>query len=169
MKMLRIPSCTLFLFGLVATQPTQAQVNSWELGPLLGVNFDKVLGSTDNELLIGAVSRVHLSSLPISLNPGLEFYPGVDNGSLFVLNFDAQYQLEAETVKPYVGAGISWTRFSPEDGASAVRSDIGLSLKGGLVFRPASRTQPYSEAVLNFSDGTEALIVRSGILFTIGN
>jgi len=81
-----------FLFGLVAASPAQAEANSWELGPLLGVNFDEAyLGSKNNELLIGGVSRVHLSSLPISLNPGLEFYPGVDNGSLFVLNFDAQY------------------------------------------------------------------------------
>ena len=163
-----ISSCALFLFGLVTAPPAQAQANSWELGPLLGVNFDEAyLGSKNNELLIGGVSRVHLSSLPISLNPGLEFYPGVDNGSLFVLNFDAQYQLEAETVKPYVGAGISWARFAPDGGSSS--SDIGLSLKGGLVFNPASRTRPYGEAVLNFSDGTEGLIVRGGVLFAIGN
>ena len=101
-----ISSCALFLFGLVAASPAQAQANSWELGPLLGVNFEEAyLGSKNNEFLIGGVSRVHLSSLPISLNPGLEFYPGVDNGSLFVLNFDAQYQLEAETVKPYDRSG----------------------------------------------------------------
>ncbi|MED5199023.1 MAG: hypothetical protein VYB51_04375, partial [Gemmatimonadota bacterium] len=85
----------------------------------------------------------------------------------FVLNFDAQYQLEDETVKPYVGAGISWARFAPDGGSSS--SDIGLSLKGGLVFNAASRTRPYGEAVLNFSDGTEGLIVRGGVLFAIGN
>jgi hypothetical protein len=161
MKLLRISSCALFLFGLVAAPPAQAQADPWELGPLLGVNLD------NNELLVGGVARIHLASLPISINPGLEFYPGVDNGSLFVLNFDAQYQLEAETVKPYVGAGISWTRSSSDGGSSS--SDVGLSLKGGLVFNPASRTRPYGEAVLNFSDGTEALIFRGGVLFTIGN
>ena len=161
MQMLRITSCALFLFGLVAAPPAQAQADPWELGPLLGVNLD------NNELLIGGVSRIHLESLPITLNPGLEFYPGLENASLFVLNFDVQYQLDAETVKPYVGGGISWARISPDGGTSS--SDVGLSLKGGLVFNPESRTRPFGEAVLNFASGTEALIFRGGVLFTIGN
>ena len=159
MKMLRITSCALFLFGLVAAPPAQAQA-PWELGPLLGVNLD------NDEILVGAVARIDLSSLPITLNPGLEFYPGVDDASLFVLNFDVQYVLEAETVEPYVGGGISWARSSPDGGSAS--SDVGLNLKGGLVFNPANRTRPYGEAVLNFADDREALIFRAGVLFTIG-
>ena len=159
MKMLRITSCALLLFGLVVARPAHAQT-AWELGPLLGVNLD------NDELLVGAVARIPLTSLPVSLNPGLEFYPGIENGSLFVLNFDVQYELDAETVKPYVGGGISWARFSPDGGSSS--SDVGLNLKGGLVFNPASRTRPYGEAVLNFANGNEALIFKAGLLFTIG-
>ena len=124
MKMLRITSCALLLFGLVVARPAQAQT-PWELGPLVGVNLD------NDELLVGAVARIPLTSLSITLNPGLEFYPGIENGSLFVLNFDLQYQLDAETVKPYVGAGLSWARFSPDGGSSS--SDVGLNLKGGLL------------------------------------
>ena len=159
MKMLRITSCALLLFGLVVARPAQAQT-PWELGPLLGVDLDR------DELLIGAVARIPLTSLPITLNPGLEFYPGIDNGSLFVLNFDVQYELDAETVKPYVGGGISWARFSQDGGSSS--SDVGLNLKGGLVFNPASRTRPYGEAVLNFANSNGALIFKAGVLFTIG-
>ena len=159
MKMLRITSCALFLFGLVAAPPAQAQA-PWELGPLLGVNLD------NDEILVGAVARIDLSSLPIKLNPGLEFYPGANDASLFVLNFDVQYVLEAETVEPYVGGGISWARFSPDGGSAS--SDVGLNLKGGLVFNPANRTRPYGEAVLNFADGNGALIFKAGVLFTIG-
>ncbi len=159
MKMLRITACALFLFGLVAAPPAQAQT-PWELGPLLGVNLD------NDELLVGAVSRIPLTSLPVSLNPGLEFYPGIDGESLFVLNFDVQYELDAETVRPYVGAGISWARTSPDVGTAS--SDVGLNLKGGLVFNPASRTRPYGEAVLNFANSNGALIFKAGVLFTIG-
>ena len=159
MKMLRITSCALLLFGLVVARPAQAQT-PWELGPLVGVNLD------NDELLVGAVARIPLTSLSTTLNPGLEFYPGIENGSLFVLNFDLQYQLDAETVKPYVGGGLSWARFSPDGGSSS--SDVGLNLKGGLVFNPASRTRPYGEAVVNFASGDEALIFRAGVLFTIG-
>ncbi len=159
MKMLRITSCALLLFGLVVARPAQAQT-PWELGPLVGVNLE------NDELLVGAVARIPLTSLSITLNPGLEFYPGIENESLFVLNFDLQYQLDAETVKPYVGGGLSWARSSPDGGSSS--SDVGLNLKGGLVFNPASRTRPYGEAVVNFGGGRESLIFRGGLLFTIG-
>ncbi len=157
MKMLRITSCALLLFWLVAARPAQAQT-PWELGPLVGVNLD------NDELLLGAVARIPLTSLPITLNPGLEFYPGVD-GSLFVVNFDVQYELNAESLEPYVGAGISWARAS---NAGTSNSDVGLNLKGGLAFNPESRTQPYVEAALNFGGGNESLIFRGGLLFTIG-
>ena len=44
-------------------------------------------------------------------------------------------------------------------------SDVGLNLKGVVVFNPASRTRPYGEAVLNFASGSEALIFRGGVLY----
>ena len=159
MKTLRTAFFALFLVGLVAAPPVQAQ-SPWEVGPHLGVNLE------NDEILLGAVGRLNLSSLPITLNPGFEFYPGLDGGSLFALNFDVQYQLEAETVEPYVGGGISWARFSPDGGTSS--SDAGLNLKGGVSFNPASRTHPYVEAVLNFANGSEALIFKTGFLFTVG-
>ena len=159
MKTLRTAFCALFLAGLLAAPPVQAQ-SPWEVGPHLGVNLD------NDEILLGAVGRLHLASLPITLNPGFEFYPGLDGGSLFALNFDVQYQLEAETVEPYVGGGISWARLSPDVGTSS--SDVGLNIKGGVSFNPASRTHPYAEAVLNFADGSEALIFKAGFLFTVG-
>jgi hypothetical protein len=158
MKMLRITSCALLLFGLVVARPAQAQT-PWGLGPLVGVNLD------NDELLVGAVARIPLTSLPITLNPGVEFYPGFDPGSLFVLNFDVQYELNAESLEPYVGAGISWARTS---NAGNSDSDVGLNLKGGLVFNPESRTRPYVEAALNFGGSRESLIFRGGLLFTIG-
>ncbi len=160
MRMLRISSCALFLFALVAAPSAQAQA-PWEIGPHLGVNLK------NDELLLGGVARIHLSSLPITLNPGVEFYPIIDGGSLFFLNFDVQYVFEAESVEPYAGAGLSWARSSPDDGTAA-ESDVGLNLKGGVVFNPASRTRPFGEATLNFGSGDESLIFRGGILFTIG-
>ncbi len=165
MKTLRTAFCALFIFGLVAAPPAQAQT-PWELGPYLGVNLDS------DEILVGAVARIHLPSAPITLNPGIEFYPGIDDTggglsrSLLVLNFDVQYQLEAETVEPYVGGGISWARASVESFDSA--TDIGLNLKGGLLFNRRGNAQPYAEAVLNLADGRDALIFKAGFLFRIG-
>ena len=158
MKMPRTAFCALFVLALVVAPPAQAQT-PWEVGPHVGVNLD------NDEILVGAVARIHLSSLPITLNPGFEFYPGFDPGSLFVLNFDVQYQLDAESVEPYVGGGISWARKGATNGSS---SDAGLNLKGGVMFNPSSRTKPYVEAVVNFASGNDKLIFRGGFLFTIG-
>ena len=165
MKMLRNTSCALLLFGLVVARPAQAQT-PWELGPLVGVNLD------NDELLLGVVARVPLSSLPITLNPGFEFYPGIDDTggglsrSLWVMNFDVQYQLEAETVDPYLGGGLSWSRAKTE--GQDANSDIGLNLKGGFVFNALGSGRPYVEAALNFANSNESLIFRGGFLFTIG-
>ena len=84
---------------------------------------------------------------------------------MVVLNFDVQYQLEAEALEPYVGGGISMARASA---LSVSDWEAGLNLKGGLLFNPSSKTQPYVEAVLNFAGGSEALIFKAGVLFTIG-
>ena len=68
MKILPTASCALLLFGFVAAPPTQAQT-PWEIGPHLSVDLDK------NELVFGGVARIHLSSLPITLNPGARVLP----------------------------------------------------------------------------------------------
>ena len=165
MKTLRTSFFALFLFGLVAAPAAQAQT-PWELGPYLGLNFDS------DDLLLGAVARIHLPSSPVTLNPGIEFYPGIDDTggglsrSLMVLNFDVQYQIDAESWEPYVGGGISWARLST-DTQDAV-TDFGLNLKGGLLFNRRGSAQPYAEAVLNFDDGSDPFILKAGLLFRIG-
>ncbi len=164
MKTLPTASCALFLFALVAAPPAQAQT-PWELGPYLGLDLDR------DELLLGAAARIHLDSAPITLNPGIEFYPGVDDvaglsTSFLVLNFDVQYELEAESVEPYVGGGISWARTGRE--LQDALTDLGLNLMGGLLFNRRGNAQPYVEAVLNFANGNEALIFKGGFLFRIG-
>jgi hypothetical protein len=158
MKTLRTAFCALFLFTLVAAPRAQAQT-PWQLGPELGVNLE------NDELLLGVLARIHLSSIPISLNPGFEFYPSIDSPeSLFVLNFDVQYELDAQSVNPYVGGGISWARAST---AGDSDSEAGLNLKGGVVFNRSGNGQPFVEAVLNFAGGNESLIFKAGLLFTL--
>ena len=159
MKTLRTAFFALFLIGLVAAPPVQAQT-PWELGPYLGVNLDS------DELLLGAVARIHLPSAPVTLNPGVEFYPSLGTDiSLLVLNFDVQYQLEAESLEPYVGGGLSMARASV---ATVSDWDVGLNLKGGLLFNRRGSAQPYAEAVLNFDNGSDPFILKAGFLFQIG-
>ena len=64
------------------------------------------------------------------------------------------------------GAGISWSRRSTDTLDSV--TDIGLNLKGGLLFNRRGSAQPYAEAVLNFGDRSDPLILKVGLLFVIG-
>ena len=160
-------AAALFAFVLVAAPSAQAQT-IWELGPNAGYNLD------NEEFLIGATSRIQVPSLPVTLNPGLEFYPsiggpGVD-ASQIVLNLDIQYQLQAESVDPYVGGGLFWRRSSIDFGGlvgSVSDSDLGLNLKGGFLFHVSGNLQPYAEAVIALGGG-EAFMLRGGFLFPIG-
>jgi hypothetical protein len=162
-------AAALFVFALAAVPSAQAQT-SWELGPYAGYNLD------NEEFLIGAVSRIHLATAPVTLNPGFEFYPsiggaGVD-ASLIVLNFDVQYQLEAETVEPYIGGGLFWRRTSVDVTVgglpvSVSDSDMGINLKGGFMFGTAGSMRPFAEGVIALGNG-ESFMLKGGFLFPIG-
>ena len=162
-------AAALFVFVLVAAPSAQAQT-PWQLGPYAGYNLD------NEEFLVGAISRIHIPSAPVTLNPGFEFYPTIGGGgadrSLFVVNFDVQYQLEAESLEPYVGGGLFWSRSSFDRTVRGVPvslsdSNLGLNLKGGFLFSASGNMQPYAEAVLALGGG-EAFILKGGFLFTIG-
>ncbi len=154
-------AAALFVLVFAAVPPAQAQT-SWELGPYAGYNLD------NEEFLIGAVSRIHAPSLPVTLNPGFEFYPSIGGAgadrSLIIVNFDVQYQLEAETVEPYIGGGLFWRRASDAGGSD---SDMGINLKGGFMFGTAGGMRPFAEGVIALGSG-ESLMLKGGFLFPIG-
>ena len=163
-------AAAFFVLALVAAPPADAQT-SWELGPQVGYDIDR------EELVLGASSRIHVPSAPVTFNPSFEFYPsiggqGVD-ASLFVMNFDVQYQLQAQSIEPYVGGGLFWRRASVglDVGGLPVNvtdSNLGLNLKGGMVFKTSGSMMPYAEAGLALGGGTESFILKGGVLFPIG-
>ena len=160
MKTLRVVLTMLVVVPLVLAVPAQGQT-SWDLGPVLGLDFDA------DELFLGGSARIAPPGAPIILNPGIEFYPFIGTGvSLLVVNFDVLYNLQAQSVEPYIGGGLFWSRTTFLVGTS--RSDIGLNLKGGLVFSPpGSKLRPFSEAVLRVGDRSP-LLLKGGLLFAIG-
>lgn len=163
MKTLRAAIFVLSLIGLVNAPSAQAQ---WALGPHVGLNLD------NDEFLLGGTARIPLASSPIVLNPGIELYPGIDDTggglsrSRFVLNLDAQYEFDTESLRPYAGGGISWSRESTD--TQDASTDFALNLKGGLLFNWSGSGTPYAEALLNVFGGSEALILKAGFLFAIG-
>ena len=156
----------LLMLPALAVLPANAQVG-WDLGPHLGFNID------NDELFLGANARIDLQAAPITLNPGFDWYPFIGSPnvdrSLFVLNFDALYKLTAPSIKPYVGGGLFWSRASRNVGGtgSVSDTDIGINLKGGIVFNPLGKLVPFGEAAIAISGGS-ALLLKGGFLFAMG-
>ena len=162
MKTLRVVLTMLVVVPLVLAVPAQGQT-SWDLGPVLGLDLEL------DELFLGGSARISPPGAPIVLNPGIEFYPFIGSGvSLFVVNFDVLYELKAEKVEPYIGGGLFWSRASVSiAGISASNSEIGLNLKGGVVFSPPGKLRPFAEGVIRVEGGS-SLLLKGGLLFAIG-
>lgn len=163
MKTLRVVLTMFVVVPLVLAVPARAQT-SWDLAPLLGLDLDA------DELFLGGSARIAPLGAPIILNPGIEFYPFIGSGvSLVVVNFDVLYELQAQSVEPYVGGGLFWSRASVSvAGISVSNSDIGLNLKGGVVFSPpGNKLRPFAEGVIRIEGGS-SLLLKGGLLFAIG-
>ncbi len=166
MKTLRAALAALAVLPLVVATPAQSQTQ-WSLVPHLGLNID------NDELYLGASARIELASAPVTLNPGVDWYPfiGTQNvdASLFVIDLDVLYHLKAQSIEPYLGGGLFWSRSSvnvPGFGGGSA-TDVGLNLKGGAVFGSLGKLRPFAEGVVAISGGS-ALLLKGGLLFSMG-
>lgn len=89
---------------------------------------------------------------------------GVDC-SWFEINANGAYNLAAESLHPYVGAGLNVTRVSVDlDGfGDGSDTEVGINLLGGLKF-PGTSITPFAEARLTVGGG-EQFVLTGGILF----
>lgn len=70
------------------------------------------------------------------------------------------------SASPYVGAGITFARYSVSAGAlgSASDSEVGLNLLGGARFKPTGNVQPFVEARFQIRDGSQ-FVLSGGVFF----
>jgi hypothetical protein len=134
------------------------------LGAHAGYDFDA------EEVLIGATFRYELAGVPIGGNPltlvpGIDFYPGVDGATFLFVDLDGQVAIPASSVEPYVGAGLSIRYISVDGGTSD--SDLGLNLLGGVAFGTSDKVKPFVEGRARVSDGS-TVVVRGGLRFKLG-
>jgi opacity protein-like surface antigen len=168
MKKLSLVATALFTLVLMsgAFATANAQVS---FGPHLGANLDA------EELHIGANIRVPIGT-PVGgsrfqINPGFEFYPFMETGlSMWQLNFDAVYPFPTKVVEPYVGAGLAVNHVAVDipGFGSASSTNVGLNLKGGMMFGVPGLPRPFAEVVLGVGDTASDFMLRGGVYFTIG-
>lgn len=155
------------LLGSILFGEAHAQ---FKIGPHVGLNLDGtdffVGGSAQFNVLLGEHTFIG--------NPGLDFYPLIDNVTITRFNADLLYPFTTSSMQPYVGAGVlfQFTSYDlPEGTPSAVEDsdfDLGLNLKAGTVFTGGdSSFKPFLEGTVSLGNGTD-FAVRGGVYLSVG-
>lgn len=165
---------TLFALALLGFAQTNAQA---QIGLSVHAGYDIDF----EELLIGAdvIFPIELGENLFMANPSLDFYPFIDNLTVFVVNADLLYNLleVAEKYPFLVGAGLGFRRFSYDfdndnpfidDFIDDSDTDVILNLLAEIqMLREDSNLTPYGRLRLGIGDGTGiALIV--GVRLALG-
>lgn len=162
-------------FALTSVAFAQTEI---ELGPRVGYELD-----TYESFLIGADVRIATPSLPVRINPTLDYFfvdddysggaSGVDvSVTVFQLGVNALYDLPLPELSfmPYVGAGIALTRATVELDVAGVGSgensdtEAGINLIGGLTF-PTNNLKPFVQVQVTIGD-PDLFSLVGGLLFS---
>ena len=166
-------AAVLALILVLPMQETHAQTKI-ELGPSVGYEINAW-----EAVSAGADARIHLASLPVSINPTFEYYFVGDQGlgddvsyTVFQLSANAIYEfdIENDALTPYAGAGLGYTRASvsadSEYGSFSLGgSDVGLNLLGGATFQTGN-LKPFVQGKFTLSDGN-LFGISGGLLFSL--
>jgi opacity protein-like surface antigen len=168
MKKISLVATALVTLVLMSGAPATAHAQV-SFGPHLGGNFDA------EEIHFGASLRLPIGT-PVGgsrfeINPGFEFYPLMDTGlSMWQLNLDAVYPFVRKVVEPYVGAGLAITHVAVDIAGfgSASDTDLGLNMKGGVMFGVPGLPRPFAEGVIGVGGVTSDFMIRGGVHFSFG-
>jgi hypothetical protein len=109
----------------VAVAPRPAQAGPFGLGPRVGF-------STGPDQFIVGIGLVRPLGSRLELAPSLDF-GFADNGNSISLNGDVRYTIgSASRLKPYVGAGLTYTTFNPDADNVDTSNELGANLLGGI-------------------------------------
>jgi hypothetical protein len=135
------------------------------VGPHLGLELHEEL-----DPFVGADVRMSFSRSPLLLNPTFDYFFDEDR-TLFQLGLHAlgSLPLRSRLVDPYVGAGISVTGFSYDEGVPVPDdngSRVGLNLVGGVCFE-VPVLAPFAQTRISMGD-IDLITISSGFLFKFG-
>lgn len=148
------------LFGV-----SEAQAQSIQFG---------AAGAYANDFELGIEGRV---ALPIEAGFGnlkaignFGYFLPPDPFSYWEINGNVAYMIQAQSISPYVGAGLNYANVeseftNPLTGAttSASASEIGLNVLGGIEF-DAGALNPFIEGKYELGGG-EQFVIKGGLLF----
>jgi opacity protein-like surface antigen len=150
----------LFLLALfvLSTETVRAQ-NTMAVGAHFGIDLDQ------DATFIGAQARFGGASLPIRIQPGLDYglneddpYWRIEVNGLYLIGEDY-----TTSFTPYVGPGIALT--FAEDENDDTETNFGINIVAGIEFRPIFQIlSPYVQARYTLQSGADPLGVMGGLL-----
>ncbi len=160
------------LFAVLVAAPAVAQSNAnVTIVPYGGYNAD-----AEEIFFAGGVgiplASVQIKGQPIVIQPSFEFYPFIDNVTLFSLVGMIIIPIELQNRPPVVPYGIgslSWTRISFDAGiVSGSSSDIFIGFGGGVAFAQSiTQTHPFVELEARVGDGS-SVYLKGGVRIGVG-
>ncbi len=171
MKKLTLLSALLALFLIAA--PTDAQAQNFKIGPQLTIDLGDV-SDLGGDFGIGGDVRLQLPSLPVDGQGSFTFFFADDPFTVFAIDVNALYPFEVEDqpFRPYVGAGLGFTRLSIDDdafggfGFGGSSTEVGINLLGGAEF-PLDSFTPFAQAQFNLGSDIDRFGITGGVLFNL--
>lgn len=166
--------------GLAMIVPAAAHAQAQTAGTRFGIEAD--YGSQHIGFGVGAFVKFHLADIsahPITGRASFDyFFPGNSfcgfancGYKYFEISGDGLFDIATENakVKPYVGAGLTWSHESfgadfCDFGGCPSGSSFGLDVVGGINFMGNSKLMPFVEAKFDLR-GNGAFIIKGGIHF----
>jgi hypothetical protein len=130
------------------------------IAPFAGYNVDL------EELVVGGGVGlpISLGMASLVIQPGFEYYPGVEGATLYTFMVDLHYALPLpkSPVKPYFGGGYALNRASAEAfGVTVSATNSQLNALGGVSFG-SGPFSPFVEGNLRFVDGSSVVLKGGG-------
>lgn len=163
-----------FAFLIASLSPVEAQDMNIEIAPRIGYD----LGDLE-ELFIGAEGRFYIEDLPVVLSPAFDYYfasSDFEDTSLDVFGIDLnalyEFELEDNSITPYVGAGLGIIRVSASgsvEGFSVSNSstETGINLLGGAIFNIDAPVRPFAQAKTNLGSDFTLFSLMGGVLIEL--
>lgn len=154
-----IPVAAFAAFLLLAPS---ANAQTTRIGPFLGYNS----GIEEVSLGLNAHFGIDTGDREFIVGVIAELMPFADNVSVTFIDADLLVPASVGTLDLYGGGGFTVRYVKPE--VLDADTDVGLNLKGGVVFASETRGwSPFIEVVQTIGAGTE-FSTRAGVFFQLG-
>jgi hypothetical protein len=157
-----LPLQALLMLVVSSAIPALAQQDGVSVGPKAGFYIG------DGNPMIGLIAEYPLNAR-VSIVPGVEFIPGVDETTRLVFDGNIHYQipLRGSSTRPFLlgGAGIRFDHYRAGSGSDV---SFRINLGAGVAFNTTTPVRPWVGFKLYLLDATTSdFLLQGGVSFVL--